>query len=86
MNFTTYTAFSLWNLSIFPGVTTTHSCDHIFEWDKILIEHTYLLVGIIPMIISLNLLNRFPLSGLDKKSTVIPIVEHHYTVTSFLFL
>ena len=78
--------FSTWNLSKAPGVNPTHSRGHIYEWDQTLIEYTYFLVGMTPMIRSLNVLNRFPWSGLVIKYPVIPFVGHHYIVTSFLFI
>ena len=82
----TYTAFSVWNLSTVPGVTPTHSCVHISEWDQILIEYTYLMVVMTPMIRSLNFLNRFPWSGLVIISPVIPSLGHHSIFTYFLFI
>ena len=78
--------FQSWNLSKVPCVTPRHSCSKISEWGQTLIEYTYLLFGMTPMIRSLNFLNRFPWSGLVIKSTIIPFVGHHYTVTSFLFI
>ena len=84
--YTTYTAFNIWNLSTVIGVTPKHFCGYISEWDQTLIEYTYLLVRMTPMIIPLNLLKRFPWSGLVIKSPGIPFVGHHYTVTSFLFI
>ena len=74
-----------WNLSTVPGVTLTNSCGHIYEWGQTLIEYTYLLFGMTPMIRSLNFLNRFPWSGLVIKSPVTPFVGNHSTVTFFLF-
>ena len=83
---TTYMAFSIWGLSTFTGVTPTHSCGNIFEWGQTLIECTYLLVRMTPMIWSLNFLNRFPWSGLVIKYPVISFVGNHSAVTSFLFI
>ena len=50
----TYMAFSTWYLSTVPGVTPTHSCGQISEWDQTLIEYTYFLFGMTPMIMYLN--------------------------------
>ena len=82
----TYTAFSICKLSTAPGVTPTHFCGHVSEWYQTLIEYTYFLVGMNPMIISLNFLKRLPWSGLVLKYPVITFVGHHSTVTSFLFI
>ena len=78
--FTNYTAFSICNLSTVPGVTPTHSCGHISEWDLTLIEYTYFLVRMTSMIRSLNFLNRFPWSCLVIKSPVTPFMGHNSTV------
>ena len=89
-DFTTYTAykdyrsFSNWKLSTVTGVTPTHSCGKISEWDQTLIEYTYFLVIMTPMIRSLDFLNIFPWSDLVIKSLVITSVGHHSTVTSFM--
>ena len=82
-NCTTYTTFNILNLSKVPGVTPTHFYGHISEWGQTLIEYTYLLVRITPMIISPNSLNRFPWSGLVIKYPVIPFMGHHSTVTYY---
>ena len=78
---TTYTDFSLWNLSKFPGVNPTHSCGNIYEWGQTLIEYTSLLVRMNSTIRSINLLNRFHWSGLVIKSPFIIFVGHQYTLT-----
>ena len=75
-----------WNLFTVTGIAIAHSCVHIFEWVQILIEYTYLLVGMAPMVLSLNFLNRFPWSGLVIKSLKFPVVGHHSTVTYLLFI
>ena len=85
--YTTYTAFSFWNLSTVPSVNPTHSCVQISEWDQAIIEYSpFLLVGMNPIIRSLNFLNRFPWSGLVIKFHVVPFVGHHSTVTYFVFI
>ena len=86
MAYTTYTSFILWNLSRVTCVNLAHSYGHISKWDQTLMEYTYFLVKMTPMIRSLNLLNRFPWSALVIKYPVIPFLGHHSTVTSFLFL
>ena len=83
-SYMTYTAFSLCNVYTVTGVTPTHSCGHISEWYKKLIEYTYFLVGTNLMIRYLNFLNRFPWSGLVIKSTFILFVGHQSTVTDTL--
>ena len=75
-----------WNLSKVSGVTPIHSCGHISEWGQTLIEYTYLLVIMTPIIIFLNLLLRFPCSGLVINFPAILVVGHHSTETYFLFI
>ena len=62
--FTTYMAFSIWNLFTVIGVTSTHSCGNISEWGQTLFEYTNVLVEMNHMIRSLKFLKRFPWSGL----------------------
>ena len=75
-----------WNLSTVTGVTPTHSCGQISKWVQTLIDYTYLLVVMTPMIRSINFLNSFPWSVLVIKYPAIPFVGHHYTSTSLFFI
>ena len=86
MVYTTHTAFSIWNLSTVPGVTITHDFSDISKWYQTLIECTYLLVVLTPLIRSLNSLNRFNWSILVINLPVTPFLGPHSKVTSFLFI